>query len=228
LGFAQTCIASTKKLTGKSIQAAFPMCYQYWKDKSVLINMIRADVFTDNYYSNDKQIKLVKEAMTALNFGARRSSHSYINHEGIYCKQALATIFKDSDECDRFLQCPSVADFVNEQKLLNKTIMKLAKANKPDLLSLPFLLTKKHKLKRQKTLAYLYQNEETRVMNIIRQYAESSNLTILANIHDAIIFKKRLTKQSLDAIHLDIHTQTNNSFWHLNQTKLQGTKTSRY
>jgi hypothetical protein len=223
LGYAQTCIASTKKLKGKTIEDAFPRCHQYWLNKSVLINTIKVHVFIDDYYSDDKQIKLVKEAMTALNFGARKSSHSYINHNGVYCKQAMGTIFKETDECERFLQFAPIVEFIEEQKILNKTIMNLAKVNQPDLLNQPFLLNKQSKLKRQKTLAYLYQNEETRVMNIVRANAKLQGLTVLANIHDAIVLKRELNNKVLKKIHADIHNQTGNTFWHLNTKKLKRT-----
>jgi hypothetical protein len=223
LGYAQTCIDSHKKLKGKTIEDAFPRCHQYWLNKSVLINTIKVHVFIDDYYSDDKQIKLVKEAMTALNFGARKSSHSYINHNGVYCKQAMGTIFKETDECERFLQFAPIVEFIEEQKILNKTIMNLAKVNQPDLLNQPFLLNKQSKLKRQKTLAYLYQNEETRVMNIVRANAKLQGLTVLANIHDAIVLKRELNNKVLKKIHADIHNQTGNTFWHLNTKKLKRT-----
>jgi hypothetical protein len=223
LGYAQACIDSHKELKGKTVKDAFPMCHKYWENKCILINAIRTHVFTDNFYNDEKQIKLIKEAMTALNFGARSSRHTYINHNGVYCKQAMATIFKEIDECERFLQFAPIVEFIEEQKILNKTIMDLAKVNQPDLLNQSFLLNKQDKLKRQKTLAYLYQNEETRVMNIVRDTAKLQSLTVLANIHDAIVLKRQLNKKQFDNIHADIHNQTGNTFWHLNTKKLKRT-----
>jgi hypothetical protein len=101
--------------------------------------------------------------------------------------------------------------------------MNLAKVNQPDLLNQPFLLNKQSKLKRQKTLAYLYQNEETRVMNIVRANSKLQGLTVLANIHDAIVLKRELNNKVLKKIHADIHNQTGNTFWHLNTKKLKRT-----
>lgn len=221
LGYAQAIIDADPSLNGKSVQDVFPQCYQYWEDKSVLIDAIRANVFTGNYYTDKKQIKLVKQAMTALNFGARRTSHSYFNSEGIYCKQAIGTIFSDYDECEDFLNSDIVIEFIEEQKLLNTTIIN--PTNQSALLAKPFLLSNNNRLKRNKALAYLYQNEETRVMDIVRQHAKKHNLSILANIHDAIVLKQKINDQVIKNIYADILTQTGNSFWLLNETALKRT-----
>lgn len=224
LGYAQMYINSKKKLLGSTVQSVFPECHQYWIDKSILINEIQAHVFTGNHhYSNDKQIKLIKQAITALNFGAKRSAGIYFDKEGELHQKAINQIFTDKEECDRFLSFPRVIAFVDEQKLLNKTIMNWVKPNQPQLLNKGFLLNVKDKLKPLKTLAYLYQHEETRVMDIVRAHAKTHGLIILANVHDAIVFKEQLESHVKQTIHDDIHTQTNNSYWFLNETPLKRT-----
>ena len=66
-------------------------------------------------------------------------------------------------------------------------------------------------------MAYLYQHAETQVMDIFRSYAKTHHLTILANIHDAIVLKDQLPPELkceiLDAMRL----QTNNSYWDLKE-----------
>lgn len=221
LGYANACIDANKKLKDQSVQTAFPQCYQYWEDKSVLINAIKAHVFINSHYDDEEQTKLIKSAMTALNFGARLSTFEFENEEGENQKVAIAEIFNDNkDERDRFLHFPEVKAFVSEQTLLNKTIMAIEKIAQPNLSAMPFLVNKKGILHQQKTLAYLYQHAETNVMNIVRAYAKQNNITVLANIHDAIIFKTKLKNSVIKQIHTDIVNQTGNNYWLLKEKKL--------
>jgi len=219
LGFAQDYI-NQNNLTG-NIQSIFPQCYQYWIDKSVLINTIRADVFTDGYYDDEKQIGLVKDAMTALNFGARRSAGMYFDQQGNQCRQAIGEIFKDDVERDTFLKSQIIIDFVAEQKKLNDSIINMVKANQPHILNYSFLRDKESVFKRLKLLAYLYQSAETDVMNIVRSYTNANNLTILANVHDAIVLKEQLSPSIKKQI--DNAIQASNPFWFLKETKYNRT-----
>ncbi|MEN9897257.1 MAG: hypothetical protein RLZZ66_906 [Pseudomonadota bacterium] len=219
LGFAQDYI-NQNNLSG-SIQSIFPQCHQYWSNKSVLIDAIRADVFTDGFYNDEKQIGLIKDAMTALNFGARRSAGMYFDQQGNQCRQAIGEIFKDDVERDTFLQSQIIIDFVAEQKILNDTIINMVKANQPYILSYSFLRDTESVFKRLKLLAYLYQSAETEVMNIVRSYANTNNLTILANVHDAIVLKDQLSPSI--KLQIDSAIQASNPFWFLKETKYNRT-----
>ena len=219
LGFAQDYI-NQNNLSG-SIQSIFPQCHQYWSNKSVLIDAIRASVFANSHYSIEKQIGLIKDAMTALNFGARRSAGMYFDQQGNQCRQAIGEIFKDDVERDTFLQSQIIIDFVAEQKKLNDVIINMVKANQPYILSYPFLRDKESVFKRLKLLAYLYQSAETEVMNIVRSYANTNNLTILANVHDAIVLKDQLSPSI--KLQIDSAIQASNPFWFLKETKYNRT-----
>jgi len=223
LGYAQTYL-DDNNLT-HSVKDEFPQCYQYWYDKTVLIDDIRKDVFkhpSAPAKSNEKQIKLIKQAMTAFNFGAKRSA-GYTDKLGCTQEQAIGKILKHKLESASFLGHQRVIGYVEEQKRLNATITKLIKINNPKLLADPILLTEKGNLRPQSLLSYLYQNAETEVMNIVREYAKIHNLTVLANIHDAIIFRDPLDPTLQQLITQEIHTRTGNTYWELNETKLNRT-----
>ena len=126
-------------------------------------------------------------------------------------------------ESASFLGNQRVIGYVEEQKRLNATITKLIKINNPKLFTNPILLTEKGNLRPQSLLSYLYQDAETEVMNIVREHAKTHNLTILANIHDAIIFRDSLDPTLQQLITQDIHTRTGNTYWELNETKLNRT-----
>ena len=223
LGYAQTYLNENN--LAHSVKNEFPQCYQYWHDKSVLIDDIRQAVFKHPLAppkSDEKQIKLIKQALTAFNFGAKRSA-GYIDKLGCTQEQAIGKILKNKLESASFLAHPRVIGFVEEQKRLNATITNWVKLNNPKLLTDPILLTEKGNLRPQSFLSYLYQNAETEVMNIVREHAKTHNLTVLANIHDAIIFRDPLHPTLQQLITQDIHTRTNNTYWELNATKLNRT-----
>ena len=98
--------------------------------------------------------------------------------------------------------------------------MNIEKQAQPNMSNLPLLLNTRKTLQQQKALAYLYQSSETNVMNIVRANAKLQGLTVLANIHDAIIFKSKLKASVLKKIHADIVQQTGNRFWLLKEKQL--------
>jgi hypothetical protein len=72
-------------------------------------------------------------------------------------------------------------------------------------------------------MSYLYQHAETFAMNIVRAHAKAQKLLVLANIHDAIVFKDPLDPTLKQQITQDIHAQTGNTYWELGETKLNRT-----
>lgn len=223
LGYAQTYL--NKHHLTHSVKDEFPQCYQYWDDKSVLIDDIRKAVFIypcARYKSDEKQIKLIKQALTAFNFGARRSS-GYTDKMGVTQEQAIGKILKHKLECASFLGHPRVMGFVDEQRRLNEIIKDLVKTNNPQLLTNSILLTDKGNLRPQSLMSYLYQHAETFAMNIVRDNAKAHNLLVIANIHDAIVFKDPLNPTLKQQITQDIHAQTGNTYWELGVTKLNRT-----
>jgi hypothetical protein len=97
------------------------------------------------------------------------------------------------------------------------------KATYPDLLTLPHLQTnsKSGKPSQAKVVAYLYQHEETTVMNVVRDSLPVTHQPPLANIHDAIILKQRLSEYDKEKIEWSMRDQTNNRYWRLGQTELK-------
>ncbi len=61
----------------------------------------------------------------------------------------------------------------------------------------------------------MYQHEETEVMNIVRAALQEFGKTVLANIHDAIVVRNRLTADEKHEIELRMHEQTDNPYWSL-------------
>ena len=92
-------------------------------------------------------------------------------------------------------------------------------STQPDLLSLINPKTNK-KLTKKSLMAYLYQHAETEMMDVFRSYANQNNLTVMANIHDAIILKKKLNGSLKKKIEQAMKTATNNHYWFLGEKKI--------
>ena len=71
-----------------------------------------------------------------------------------------------------------------------------------------------------KIVAFLYQHDETEVMDIVRDSLAEYGRTVLANIHDAIVVKQRLSVDLKHEIELRMREQTNNSYWSLGEKRL--------
>jgi hypothetical protein len=90
-----------------------------------------------------------------------------------------------------------------------------------DLLLERYLQTDSGRPSKAKVLAYLYQHGETHVMDIVRQTAMSKGFTPIANVHDAIFFKRRLGAEFKSEIELQMREQTGNPYWHLTPKQIE-------
>ena len=66
----------------------------------------------------------------------------------------------------------------------------------------------------------MYQHEETTVMDIVRKTLVEHGQTVLANIHDAIIIRKKLKVDLRHEIELRMQELTDNKYWRLGATEL--------
>lgn len=217
LGFAENYIRR-KKLSG-NINDYFPTSLQYLNDKNALFNEIKPEMFRFSDIKDQEQTKRIKAAFTALNFGATLTDKDYLDEARVPVERALAAQIKDEDACRAFVNNPLVIAFRDEMKLLDKQIEWEAKKNKCELSSAMHPKTGK-KLSKKCRMSYRYQHAETDVMNIFRDIAKQHNLTILANIHDAIILREQLDKGLKKAIEDVMRTHTNNIYWSLGEKQV--------
>lgn len=220
LGFASAYLRA-QNLT-VSVEDTFPHSFIYSTDKKPLIEAIRLQVYHDDTLSCEQQTRNIKDAMTALNFGARLSESSYKDSNGRIKLPSLKKILTDGQELKRFNYCPYVVDFKAEQDRLNRFIIQQALTAEPSLRDETLLKTKNGKLSHNKLISYLYQHSETEVMNQVKQLADYHRLPILAHIHDAIIFKGQLPPEIKATMENAMQTHTDNPYWALGETELKG------
>jgi hypothetical protein len=221
MGFAKRYLAERSE--SKDLRKVFKTTLNYLEDKTDFMETVRYFVFDESSNSGkEQQTKLLKQALTAISFGARPSKAGWLGVDGLWKKTAIVDILRNLDERKRFLNDPGVQSFIREQNALDTFIFDVVKRETPDLLKLAYLQTRCNRISRSKVLAYLYQKAETKVMNIVRRVARESGRTVIANVHDAIFLKKNLGVDLKSEIEFQMHEQTKNPYWSLAPKELKG------
>jgi len=219
MGFAKAFIAATNSTA--SVRSTFPCTLSYLENKTGFMNAVQHVVFGNTSdLADDLQVIILKRAFTALSFGARKTAKAWMDSNGGWIKPAIVDIIKVKEERERFLADASVCGFIAEQKLLDTFLFDNFKQGCADLLKLSYLQTQGGKPSKAKVIAFMYQHEETTVMDIVRSAVVEHGKTVLANIHDAIIVKQRLGADLKQEIEMRMQEQTVNPYWRLGVTEL--------
>jgi hypothetical protein len=104
---------------------------------------------------------------------------------------------------------------------LDSHLYELVKVQRRDLLSKSFLQTPSGRPSKSKILAYLYQHDETEVMDIVCEVAAQHGREPIARVHDAIFFKHKLNVNLRHEIEMTMQDRTNNSYWRLSHKQLE-------
>ena len=203
------------------VRKAFSATTWYLEDKAEFMQRVIDYTFdADNDFSKSYKIAKIKEAMTALSFGARLKSNGWRLDGGEWAKAALEEIIKDKDERDRFVKCVDVRDFVREQNTLDTYLYEAISSAKPKLLKQEHLRTKTRPSK-AKVIAYLYQSAETENMRVAHEYLVSKGHEVLAKIHDAFIVRDQLVNGLRAQVELAMREASENDYWRLGEKKLE-------
>jgi hypothetical protein len=219
MGFSKALITATNSTA--SVHSMFPCTLSYLENKTGFMNAVQYVVFGDTSdLPVELQVKILKQAFTALSFGARKTAKGWMDSNGGWMKPAIVDIIKVNDERERFLADVSVCGFIAEQSMLDNFLFDNFKQGCADLLKLSYLQTQGGKPSKAKVIAFMYQHEETTVMDTVRSAVVEQGKTVLANIHDAIIVKQRLGADLKQEIELRMQEQTVNPYWRLGVTEL--------
>jgi hypothetical protein len=202
------------------VRRAFSATLWYLENKAEFMQHVQDYTFTGNSnVSVDLQRGLIKEAMTALCFGARLTTHGWRTSDAGWQNPALANVIKNEGERKRFMANKDVRDFVREQNALDTYIYKRVEAEEKHLLKLPLLRANKRPSK-AKVIAYLYQNAETSTMGLAYEFLKSKKIGVLAKIHDAFVVRKRLTQTMKYELEDHVRDATQNEYWRLGEKQL--------
>ena len=223
MGFAQLCYQQMK--TQNTFQQEFSACLDYLKDKKKFREQVRSQTFgSSSHIDADLQIKLVKEGLTALSFGARIYSHGWINQSGDAFNPAIVKIFKDQEARDGFINSSLVRKFREEQKRLDDFVFRFYTSSDDTLLKMKILQTNSGRVSKSKVMSFLYQTAETIVMDIISTEIKILGKKVLARVHDAIFIDTKLTNYDKSNIEFNVRDTTGIDYITLDEEKLKGFK----
>ena len=118
------------------VRLYFPATTLYLEDKVDFMATVRYFTFAGNtVLTKDFQMLLIKQALTAISFGAKSTGNGWTDNSGGWNNPALVEILKNKSERDRFLADPTVNAFIEEQRALDDFIFGLVKTNSPELLA---------------------------------------------------------------------------------------------
>ena len=223
MGFAQLCYKQFKKK--KAFQEEFSACLDYLKNKKKFRELVRSQTFGSSSHINlELQIKLIKDGLTALSFGARMNTHGWINQSGEAFNPAIVKIFKDQEARDGFISSSVVKKFREEQKKLDKFIYDFCVSKDKSLLINPIFQSDSGIINKKKIMSYLYQSAETMVMDIISTEIEALGKKVLARVHDAIFIDTKLSKYDRQNIEFKVRDFTGIDYITLDEELLKGFK----
>ena len=206
----------------RPVNEIFKTTTLYLEDKPDLMATVRHYTFLDKTPEKKEfQLKLLKQAFTAISFGAKQGTKGWLSESGEWINPALVDILRNSGDRDRFLANFAVQAFIKEQELLDAHIIELVKDQRKDLLSNPILQTPSGRISKAKILAYLYQHDEKEMMDLVRTVAATFGREPIANVHDAIFFKRKLNIDIRTEIECQMHEYSNNPYWRLTPKELK-------
>ena len=135
-------------------------------------------------------------------------------------------IFKNKDERARFVSNKTVLKFFEEQQALDNYLYSTSVSVRPKFFSKEIFKATK-RISKPKVIAYLYQQSETKVMDIVREILKKNGRAVIANIHDAVVTRKKLSFDFKHEIELEMQDQTGNKYWRIAGSKLEQYKPSK-
>ena len=224
LGFAWI-ICDKNGITPQQFTDSFKNCMTYLSNKKKFRETVRHNTFGNSSdIAEDRQLDVVKQALTAISFGARKTTQGWIDQSGKAFNPAIVKIIADETARLKFYSCQEAAAYMDENKRMDEIITQYAKENDLALLTDTELQTASGRISKSKLLSYLYQQSESIAMDIVRREVTAVYKTILANVHDAIYIDAKLHSADKKRIELLMRRETGLQFWYLDEEKISGYK----
>ena len=206
----------------KECRKLFWASWLYLEDRGDFMRDVRKEMYGNNSeFSPDFQVKKIKEAITAISFGAKANINGWKVEQGKWINTAIGEILRNPIHRNGFLNNDTVQSFIKEQALLDTYIANGLKEEMPDVYFGP-LITRNIKPSKSKAVAYAYQKSETRVMDVAYRVLEKNNIKPIARIHDAFVVRHKLTIDLRSEIVEEMKSQMINDHWSLRSKKLCG------
>lgn len=213
---------SSKKRQKVQFQESFSALTLYLEHKAEFFDEVIDQTYQAQYpYSHEFKTKVIKEAMTAIGFGAKLTLGLWQTSDGETKSSSLLEVFDgDLSLLGKFVNCTIVREYNDEQAILNKYIVNKFSRDAIWLAEMEAsrIKRKRKPYKHNQKISWLFQHAETEMMNIVRNELQKLGKTVLANVHDAIVVRQRLTASELLAIEKIVRTITNVQYFALGET----------
>ena len=194
----------------------------YLEDRADFMRDVRREMFpASTTLTVDFQEKLIKDALTAISFGARAKAVGWLPEGGKWINPSIRGIIKNLSQRVAFLNAEIVQQFVKEQGILDDYLANGMKQELPMLYYGP-LITRNIKPSKSKAVAYLYQHAEAQLMRVAIDVLKKHGIKPIALIHDAFVVRRKLSLSQRDEIHDALRSTTENKFWTIKSTQLKG------
>ena len=146
------------------------------------------------------QADLLKQAFTAQSFGSRKTAKAWVDQNGVrHVLQWLKSFASRKSAIASSMMLVCWASSMNKPCWITTCLMTL-KSFTQTCSSCPICKHKAVVQASQSVWRFLYQHEETAVMEVVRAAVVARGKTVLANIHDAIITKEKLGVELMSEI----------------------------
>lgn len=219
MAFAQE-YCDSKKRNKKTVEQAFSAMTLYLEYKSDFFDEVIDKTYLAQPYSHDYKNKVIKEAMTAIGFGAKLTVGSYKSNGDTKHSSLYEVFNEDMTLLRRFVECTIVSEYNDEQAILNKYIVNKFSTDATWLADMEAsrIKRKRKPYKSNQKISWLFQHAETEMMNIVRKKLQKLGKTVLANVHDAIVVRERLSASELLAIEKLVRRITKVQYFALGET----------
>ena len=194
----------------------------YLEYKSEFFRVVIENIFCQMPYTDEYKTSAVKEAMTAIGFGAKLTMGEWKESDGKTYSSSLRDVFNENETLlSRFVNCFIVRQFNKEQQVLNKYIVQKFSNDSEWIkdLELSRINRKVKPYKQSQKISWLYQHAETIMMDLVRKELKTLGKTVLANVHDAIVVRERLTDSERLAIQETVRNSTKVQYFALGENK---------
>lgn len=200
------------ELLGQSVERTFWATKYYLTRRDDFRKEVIAAVFKHDSTVNKKlQVKLIKQAITAISFGAKAKNVGWLGADGKWTNSAIMDIIKVKEERERFFECGIIKHFIYEQSLLDQYIASDTINSFPELANTDICKSGKS-LSNSKLVAFAYQNFESCLMSIVYNYFDECGLSINAKIHDGLISEHSLSMYQMDELNYRIRSLSGNEY----------------
>lgn len=176
---------------------------QYLAEKNAIRNRLARYCFDGIDIPHDSKVKGIKNALTAIGFGAKTGGKSWMGPSGMQ-GTALADILTAPSVRAAFLDDAWVKAFLDEQRVMEEAILADAETREGYDEMCEAIRDSNGangRVTRGGKLAFMYQNYETHIMDMAVSALRAEGIEPIARIHDAFIVRDKLPARVLDEVH---------------------------